>query len=38
MHLAAAASMRLSLSGFVTCDKKLATAARRAGLPVLSPG
>ena len=38
IHLAAATSMRLSLSAFVTYDKKLATAARKAGLTVLSPG
>jgi uncharacterized protein len=38
IHLAAATSMRLSLSAFVTYDKKLATAAQQAGLPVLSPG
>ena len=37
-HLAAATSMRLSLSAFVTYDKKLASAAQQAGLPVLSPG
>jgi len=38
IHLAAATSMHLSLSAFVTYDKKLATAAQQAGLPVLSPG
>jgi predicted nucleic acid-binding protein len=38
IHLAAATSMRLSLSAFVTYDKKLATAAQQAGLTVLSPG
>lgn len=38
IHLAAATSMRRSLSAFVTYDKKLATAAQQAGLPVLSPG
>ena len=38
IHLAAATSMRLSLSAFVTYDKKLASAAQQAGLPVLSPG
>ena len=37
IHLAAAASMRKSLSAFVTYDKKLAAAAQEAGLPVLSP-
>ena len=38
IHLAAALSMRASLSAFVTYDKKLAAAAAEAGLPVLSPG
>ena len=38
IHLAAATSMRLSLSAFVTYDKKLARAAQQAGLTVLSPG
>jgi uncharacterized protein len=37
VHLAAAASMRASLSAFVTYDKKLAASAMEAGLPVLSP-
>jgi predicted nucleic acid-binding protein len=37
IHLAAAASMRGSLSGFVTYDKRLAAAAKEAGLPVVSP-
>ena len=37
IHLAAAASMRASLSAFVTYDKKLAAAATEAGLPALSP-
>ena len=37
IHLAAAASMRRSLSAFVTYDKKLAASAQQAGLPVLSP-
>jgi predicted nucleic acid-binding protein len=37
IHLAAATSMRRSLSAFVTYDKKLAAAAQEAGLPVLSP-
>jgi uncharacterized protein len=37
IHLAAAGSMRRSLSAFVTYDKKLAAAAQEAGLPALSP-
>jgi len=37
IHLAAAASLRTSLSAFVTYDKRLAPAAQEAGLPVLSP-
>ena len=37
IHLAAASSMRASLSAFVTYDKRLAAAARQAELPVLSP-
>ena len=37
IHLADAASMRASLSAFVTYDKKLAASATEAGLPVLSP-
>jgi uncharacterized protein len=37
IHLAAALSMRSSLSAFVTYDKRLAAAAQEAGLPVLSP-
>jgi uncharacterized protein len=37
IHVAAAASMRRSLSAFVTYDKRLAAAAQEAGLPVLSP-
>jgi uncharacterized protein len=37
IHLAAAASMRRSLSAFVTYDKKLAAAAQGERLPVLSP-
>lgn len=37
IHLAAAGSMRRSLSAFVTYDKRLAAAAQEAGLPVLSP-
>jgi hypothetical protein len=37
IHLAAASSMRASLSAFVTYDKRLAAAARQAELPVRSP-
>ncbi len=37
IHLAAALSVRGSLSAFVTYDKKLAAAAQQAGLPALSP-
>jgi uncharacterized protein len=37
IHLAAAASMGAGLSAFVTYDKRLAAAARGAGLPVRSP-
>jgi uncharacterized protein len=37
IHLAAAVSMRTSLSAFVTYDKRLAAAAQETGLPVLSP-
>ena len=37
IHLAAALSLRDSLSAFVTYDKRLAVAARQAELPVLSP-
>lgn len=37
IHLAAAASMRRSLSAFVTYDTRLAAAAQEAGLPALSP-
>jgi hypothetical protein len=37
LHLAAAASLRGSLSAFVTYDKRLAAAAQEAELPVLSP-
>ena len=37
IHLAAAASMRRSLSAFVAYDKRLAAAAQEAGLPALSP-
>ena len=38
VHLVAAARIRAGLSAFVTYDKKLASAAQQAGLPVLSPG
>jgi uncharacterized protein len=38
IHLAAAVSLRASLSAFVTYDKRLAAAAQEIGLPVLSPG
>ena len=38
IHLAAALSMRASLSAFVTYDKRLAAFAKEAGLPVASPG
>ena len=37
IHLAAAMSLRASLSAFVTYDKRLAAAAGETGLPVLSP-
>jgi len=37
IHLAAAMSLRTSLSAFVTYDKRLAAAAQEVGLPVLSP-
>ncbi len=37
IHLAAALSVRGSLSAFVTYDKKLAAAAQQADLPALSP-
>ncbi len=37
IHLAAAVSLRASLSAFVTYDKRLAAAAGELGLPVLSP-
>jgi predicted nucleic acid-binding protein len=37
IHLAAALSMRASLSAFVTYDKRLSAAAQEAGLPVQSP-
>ena len=37
IHLAAAMSMRTSLSAFVTYDKRLAAAAQEIGLPVRSP-
>jgi len=38
IHRTAAASMGRSLASFVAYDKKLAAAAREAGLPALSPG
>ena len=37
IHLAAALSVRTSLSAFITYDKRLALAAQDAGLPVRSP-
>jgi hypothetical protein len=37
IHLAAAVSLRTSLSAFVTYDKRLAAAAQETGLPVRSP-
>jgi uncharacterized protein len=37
IHLAAAASLRATLSAFVTYDKRLAAAALELGLPALSP-
>jgi uncharacterized protein len=37
IHLAAAQSLRASLSAFVTYDKRLAGAAQELGLPALSP-
>jgi uncharacterized protein len=37
IHLAAAVSLRTSLSAFVTYDKRLAATAQEIGLPVLSP-
>jgi hypothetical protein len=37
IHLAAAASLRASLSAFVTYDKRLAAAAGELGLPVQAP-
>ena len=37
IHLAAAASLRASLSAFVTYDRRLAAAAGEFGFPVLSP-
>jgi uncharacterized protein len=37
IHLAAAASLRGSLSAFVTYDKRLAAAAHDLGLPAKSP-
>jgi hypothetical protein len=37
IHLATAALVRTGLSAFVTYDKRLAAAAKDAGLPVVSP-
>jgi uncharacterized protein len=37
IHLATAAAVRTGLSAFVTYDKRLAAAAKDAGLPVMSP-
>ena len=37
IHLAAATSLRASLSAFVTYDKRLAAAGGELGLPVRSP-
>ena len=37
IHLAAAVSLRSSLSAFVTYDKRLAAVAQEVGLPVQSP-
>jgi predicted nucleic acid-binding protein len=37
VHLAAAMTLRGSLSAFVTYDKRLAAAAQETGLPVMSP-
>lgn len=37
IHLATAATLRRSLAAFVTYDKKLAAAAKEAGLLALSP-
>jgi len=37
IHLAAAVSLRASLSAFVTYDKRLAAVAQEVGLPVQSP-
>jgi uncharacterized protein len=38
IHVSTAAGFRASVSAFVTYDKRLATAAEEAGLPVASPG
>jgi len=37
IHLAAAVSLRASLSAFITYDKRLAGAAHELGLPAISP-
>jgi predicted nucleic acid-binding protein len=37
IHLASAATLRAGLSAFVTYDKRLASAAAEAGLPVAAP-
>ena len=37
IHLAAAMTLRVSLSAFVTYDRRLAAAAQEAGWPVMSP-
>lgn len=38
IHVASAASLRLSVTAFITYDKRLASAAQDAGLPVAAPG
>lgn len=38
IHLATAAAIRTGVSAFVTYDKRLASAAEEAGLPVKAPG
>lgn len=38
IHLATAAAIRTGVSAFVTYDKRLASAAGEAGLPVVAPG
>jgi predicted nucleic acid-binding protein len=37
IHISTAAGLRKSLAAFVTYDKRLAAAAKEAGLPVTSP-